>query len=175
MTTLYKKIDTKFNNIDFSELIGQVNFKYKDSFSESRILKSCSEMIELLSDKIKFSISPDQVSMTEVKYPGMTIHTDTWNVSLNYYLSIANGSTTFYKLKEGSTDIIAPRSTYNIDNFIFLDKFNPNKNDLYLFNSSVPHSISVPLSEENRQLFRFIWNDPSINIDDIYNSIELIK
>lgn len=172
MTSFFKKINVSIN-YKINEITGPIRFKLDNSFKEYDLALDISSLIRHFEDQIEFGILPDRTSVTKITNNGIRPHTDAWLVSMNFYLSLAGGVTTFYKLKSGSTETIKPaKVNYDINELVPVQKLEPKLNECYLFNTGIPHSVTINHQDQTRYIFRFIWSYP-ITFDTVYNSIKI--
>lgn len=153
----YKKIPLSFGSeLITLDLKQDLRFSYGDTFFEYNVGRSCQDMLELFLPKLDFKILPDRVSITRITAPGVGPHCDTWPVSLNFYLSTGNGTLLCYNML--NDEPVDDSKVYNLSELELVEKVNIEQFDLILLNTHQVHSVDLPIGNDDRYIFRFIWS-----------------
>ena len=169
---MFKKIELKLFDIDVTKLKG-IPVLDQVTFKEYRILNR-PYLMQYLSTRVKFHVTPDIINITEIESPGAGPHIDAWPVALNYYLNAGQDVTNFWE--EIDESAITASNTFTL----FQDAANLklksvatyNTGDCILLNTHSIHSIGVTADAQPRSMLRFSWKNAQY--DEILNSIELL-
>jgi hypothetical protein len=163
---MFKKLELSIDNLKLSKLIGEKSY-CPPNVVELEI-KDKVYLYEEIKKHINFKIEPDYELIGIIKYPGTFPHRDGWNVSLNYYMNTNNEITTFWK-KEND-EYIAGDIGYNFDDSLKeIGSFQANKNEFYLLDTKIIHSVKVINPTDIRFILRVVWLNNSF--EEILNSI----
>lgn len=182
---IFKKIDLVLPPLDLARVKGEPLEDYGTNFY-SFFIKDRDYLDQILKDRIKFNITPDNFTYNEVPN-GTSHHSHTNEVSLNYYIDSSFGAATlFFQPKAGEVGYAAGRIlpdgslvesiiiNYKTSQLRYMDKFCPKAGDAYLFNASQVHSVVRLLNvPSTRKIFRWVWWNYSI--EEILNSIEILS
>jgi len=163
---MFKKLELSIDKLDLKKLVGEES--YRPTGAVEFEIKDRTYLYDKIKNHINFKIKPDYELVGIIKYPGTFPHTDYWNVSLNYYISTNNESTMFWKNKDNK--ITRNDTAYIFDsNLIEIGSFLAKKNEFYLLDTKIIHSIKVEKNTDIRFILRFVWNNNSF--EEILNSI----
>jgi len=182
MNFLFQKLDINLQNI-LGNLNQDVRTLELPHFEEYFADVNIKTINNLLYKKYKIDYFPNNVNLTKISPPGVGVHTDAFNVTINVYLNARNSVTTFYReLSEDSSTIITKKNTkgefqikvYDEEKLEVISRIKTKPGEILLFNSSVPHSVAIPPSEPDRLIFRITW-DSKYSYQDIYNNFNKIS
>ncbi len=183
---MYQKLNLHFKNLDISRLKGDPQHKYGNPQTKYSTfsLPDWEYFLSLHSGKIKFDIRPHYAYYAEVKgdhylYP----HIDPGStISLNYYITSANATTSFYKEKENlkyltTTEELDENNSHMVvkayNDFSKLDQigyFTPLPGEAYLMRVDVLHAVSQP--EGVRSILTWRWHTHTF--EEILESIHIL-
>ncbi len=163
---MFKKLELSIGELKLSKLIGDtwycppgvVEFEIKDK----------NYLYDELKKYINFKIQPDYELIGVIKHPGTFPHKDGWNVALNYYINTNNEITTFWE--KDNDEYTKTDAAYKFDDSLKeIGNFQAMKNDFYLLDTKIIHSVKVEKTTDVRFIVRVVWNNNSFN--EILNSI----
>lgn len=180
MILLYEKLD-----IDLSFLIKDIRFDTKtlelEHFEEYLTNVNIDDINSVLYDRFKIKIFPKSTNLTKISSPGVGIHTDAFNATINIYVNAKNSVTTFYKEVEANSSTVLTKqdSSNNSFNIKSFDKdkleeitsLKTKAGECYLFNTSVPHSVYISPEDDDRLIFRIIW-DSKYTFEEVYKDFQ---
>jgi hypothetical protein len=170
MNNKFQKINVSLLNLDILAFKGPKLFN-SPTFVEYIILNRI-RLNELISSRIEFGIMPDFVNITEIIYPGSAPHTDTLPTALNFYLDAAEDETIFWEQKNSS--MISEHGGlrgYDINKLIKTESFIAKKDDCFMMNTSIIHSVNMNTVGSKRIILRFMWAKNSF--EEILDSIKI--
>jgi len=177
MTLVYKKLD-----IDLSFLVKDIIFDTKTlelkHFEEYLTNVNMDDINGVLYDRFNINIFPRWTNLTKISPPGVGVHTDAFNATINIYINAKNSVTTFYKEVEANSSTVFNKQdsnnnsfnikTFDKDKLEEITSLKTKAGECYLFNTSVPHSVYIPLEDDDRLIFRIIW-DSKYTFEEVYN------
>jgi hypothetical protein len=159
---MFKKLNISLSELDIEKIQGISEYSTL-TFKEFSIADK-KYLYEILSSKIRFAMPPDVINVTEIKYPGVNPHTDSWFTSINFYLDTTGDETFFWKeivetksLKPG----LAPFT--DLSNLTKTGSFIAQQGDCYLMDVNTIHSISMQVPNSVRKILRLGWYKYSFN------------
>ncbi len=165
---MFKKLDVSIGELKLTDLRGPQSADY-GPFREYKI-KNLDYLIEEVNKHINFSINPTDVNITSIVHPGSLAHKDHWPVVLNYYFNPSNDVTYWWEQTQNFIeDEPAGATNYKLSNLKEIGSFVAQKNDLYLLNTKVVHSVSIRKTSAPRFILKFGWEHGTF--DEILNSI----
>jgi hypothetical protein len=133
-------------------------------------IKDMNYLNELLENKIHFGIPPTQVNLTEILYPGPTLHTDGWSVAMNIYLTAGNDVTSFWQFTNKDRIHNPSKLTFYAQASVEqIGEFKANVMDCYLLDVHKIHTVKVNEPNSVRQILRFTW--ATNTFDEVLKSI----
>jgi hypothetical protein len=174
---MFKKLNVTLSELDTDRLKNNSIFS-KPTFKEFSI-NDRDYLFSILDNQFQFNISPHAVNITEISYPGIKPHTDSWPVAINIYFDVGSDETCFWKnvsLKESSPVDSRPGAaglikSYNAGDLQKVGSFIANKGDCYLLDIKKIHSIEMSVPNTTRKILRLCWQKYSF--DEILESIKL--
>lgn len=183
---MFQKLNLNFTNLDVARLKGVELHRYGNPQTKYSTydLVDWNYFLSLHNGKIKFDIRPHYAYYAEVKgdhylYP----HIDPGStVALNYYISSANATTSFYKEKEQldylrTTEELDEKNSYMVvkayndfEKLDLLGSFTPLPGEAYLMRVDILHSVSKP--EGVRSILTWRWHTHSF--EEILESIHIL-
>jgi hypothetical protein len=181
----FRKIPLDLSIIDMNLIRGGLLQEgYGDRF-HSYHLRDREYFRDLCAARIRFKIPPDAVNYTEITDHGADPHRDSAKSSLNYYVNTADAVTVFWEPKDPDyhgdgivrldTDGKLKKSTavsYDEKKLKIASGFFAKPHTAYLLRTSAIHSVRKPLTHNQRQLFRWVWQD--LEFEDLIDNIEIL-
>jgi hypothetical protein len=168
---MFKKLNVTLLELD-TDCIKDSSIFSRPTFKEFSI-NDRDYLFAILNKQLEFGIAPDVVNITEISYPGIAPHTDSWPVAINFYCDVNNGETCFWEKNSSSdeTPITGLIKAYNINSLQKINSFTANKGDCYLLDVSKIHSVEMSIPNTTRKILRLCWWKHSF--DEILESIKL--
>lgn len=165
---MFSKLTSLAINPDIEKLKGKCTLRTR-MFHEYEI-KDMNYLNELLENKIHFGIEPTQVNLTEILFPGPTLHTDGWAVAMNIYLTAGNDVTSFWQFANKDRIHQPSKLTFYAQASVEqIGEFKANVMDCYLLDVRKIHTVTVNDPNSVRQILRFTW--ATNTFDEIFKSI----
>jgi hypothetical protein len=168
---MFKKLNTSPLEIDTDRL--KNSSTYSRATLEEFSINDREYLFTILDNQFQFNIAPRLINVTEIVYPGIKPHTDSFPVSMNFYFDVGGDETCFWKnvnLKE-SPLMGFKRSHSTEKDLQKIGSFIANKGDCYLLDVSNIHSVNISTPNTARKILRLCWWDYSF--DEILESIKL--
>jgi len=160
---LYKKLEINLHDIISGFNIDYEIFKWGNFYEYLTDIK-IDDVNKVLDNNFKITKFPKSVNLTKIEPPGVGIHTDEWNAAINIYLTAQSSVTKFYATKHTKTD---DQNTFSQDSVELVDQICPQKKDILLINTSIPHSVTIPIEDGDRYILRILWGKTH-TFDEIY-------
>jgi len=168
---MYKKLDISLSELDVVKLKGDSPFGYP-TFREFSILDT-DYLFDALSKQVQFDVMPN-VNITEIKYPGATAHTDTWQTAINFYFDIGDDETFFWKEINVSSESKEGLTFYDPKNLEQIGSFKANNGDCYLLDvGNSIHSVKMHIPNTTRRILRLFWHE--LSFDQVLQSLKFIQ
>lgn len=167
----YHKFPFQIKDIDIDNIKG--NSIYKKTNFEEFAISNADYLETKLVQSFIFQKKPDQYNLTEIKYPGTNIHTDSYNTALNIYLKTSiYDLTLFYELNEKDLykNLNVTEYLNNTLKLLSISKFGTG--DCVLINTKIPHAVRITNRIQNRLVLRLLWKNDVFM--DILNSISIL-
>lgn len=162
---MFQKLKISLSDIDIAKLKGDRSLNHS-TFKQYSIIDT-EYLFDSLNKKVKFDVLPQQVNLTEITYPGVGPHTDSWQTAINFYFEAGNDETFFWKEIEPSPNLkkesMGPAIAYDPANLEMLCSFKADKGDCYLLDvGNSIHSVKM-YTPTTRKILRLAWYDLSFN------------
>jgi len=168
---MFKKLELSIADLNLDELKGPLDCDYGHGPFKEYKIKNYEYLFNNIKNCVKFSIEPTEINITGISHPGSLAHKDHWPVVLNYYFNPNNDITYWWEqVKNHIPDNPCGATNYMFDNLIKTGSFMSKKNDTYLLNTKVIHSVHVRAISETRYILKFAWEHGTFN--EILNSIK---
>jgi hypothetical protein len=170
---MFQKLNLSLSEIDIANIKGASEYD-SPTFKQFSISDK-QYLIDLLSSKIRFAVPPHEANITEILYPGVRPHTDSWPTAINFYLNSSNDETCFWE-EINSTDVTkktGPTPFNNFENLKNIGSFTANTGDCYLLNVGSIHSVKMNIPNTKRQILRLSWY--KFNFNQILHSFKILN
>jgi len=178
MKTYFKKLDFILPPIDMSRI---VNGQFNEGFGEEYRAYEIADKLyfhEQYSKKIQFKQQPDCIHYARIEHSGTFPHIDGSRTAINYYINTTNNLTFFWELKNNSHAPNAQQGDslvvkYDTRQLRIASCFRALPNEAYVLSTNEIHSVGRSQIAATRELFRWIWND--LTIEEVLENIILIN
>jgi len=159
---MFKKLNITLSELDIAKIKGGSEYD-TPTFKQFSIIDK-KYVFDVLSSKIRFAIPPQEVNITEILYPGVRPHKDSWPTAINFYFDATDDETIFWE-EINPTEVTkdGPIPFNDVTNLKTTGSFTANKGDCYLLDVGSIHSVKMSIPKTKRQILRLGWYKHSLN------------
>lgn len=170
---MFLKLNLSLSEIDIANIKGASEYD-SPTFKQFSILER-HHLIDVLSNKIRFAIPPHEINITEILYPGVRPHSDSWPTAINFYFTATEDETCFWEEINSTNAIIknGPTPFNNFENLKNVGSFTANIGDCYLLDVGSIHSVKMNVPNTKRQILRLSWY--KFNFNQILHSFKILN
>ena len=183
---MFAKIDLHLPEIDISKVKGQLFENHHDQFVMYD-LADFDYIVQLLQDKVSFTIPPTKSAYFEICGSGASPHTDGYvGCSLNIIIDAADCITSFWKLKNKDYTLVdsikidkdnnaqdTETIGYRYEDLEFVSLFKANSGEAWLLDVREIHSVIKPEFGRDRKVLTLRW-DPTYSFQEVLDSIKIL-